>query len=213
MILFIKMKNIYDYDIPNEILINLEKEKQISVDTEALGLNIKRDRLCLIQIADSKKNIFFIKFPDYIYNKSSNLKKLFKNKKIEKIFHFARFDVAIIFFYLNVMCKNIVCTKIMSKIARTFTERHGLKELCQKLLNVDLNKNNCCSYWGGDLNEQQIKYAGNDVIYLLDIKNKLIEILKKEKRWTITKKCFSIISTIVECDIIGYDPTLIINHH
>jgi ribonuclease D len=208
-----KYKNfLYEYDIPSEVLNHLLEQEQIGIDTEALGLNITRDRLCCVQISDFK-NIYIIHFPRPTYNKSSNLLKLFRNKKIEKIFHFARFDVGMIYHYLKVMCANNICTKMMSKISRTYTERHGLKELCSKLLNVDLNKGVGCSYWGGALDEAQLKYAGDDVIYLLDLKNKLMEMLKLEDRWELALLSFEVIPMIVTCDVMGYDPVNIINHH
>lgn len=203
-----------EYDISDQDLHHLTKSKVIGIDTEALGLNIQRDRLCLVQICDfDTNNVYVVQFKNAEYNKSKNLVKVLKNKKIEKIFHFARFDVAIIYRYLNVMCENVWCTKIMSKIARTYTERHGLKELCSKLISVELNKANGCSYWGGDLNDSQKKYAIDDVIYLLDLKLKLIEMLKKEKRLDLALVCMQSIEMVVRCDLEGYDPTYIINHH
>jgi ribonuclease D len=203
---------IYVYDLPLDILELLSKATHIGIDTEALGLNVKRDRLCLVQITDFI-NIYMVHFPTAVYNTSPNLTTLLNNEKIEKIFHFARFDVGIIFNYLNVMCQNVVCTKMMSKISRTYTERHGLKELCSKLLNIELNKNNCCSYWGGALDQGQIKYAGDDVIHLLDLKNKLMQMLILEHRWDLAVLSFSIIPMIVTCDVNNFDPVLIINHH
>lgn len=208
-----KHKNFfYEYDLPLEILEQLQNKTHLGIDTEALGLNLKRDRLCLVQISDFN-NVYMVHFPKPIYNKCPNLIKLLNNKKIEKIFHFARFDVGILYAYLGIICKNIVCTKIMSKISRTYTERHGLKELCSKLLHVELNKGNGCSYWGGTLDEAQIKYAGDDVIHLLDLKNKLMEMLKNENRWDLAVLSFGVIPMVVTCDVGGYDPMTIINHH
>lgn len=210
-----KYKNFfYEYDIPADILEHLMAQKHLGIDTESLGLEYmkRKDRLCLVQISDFT-NVYMVHFPRPIYNKSANLVKLLNNKKIEKIFHFARFDVGILYFYLKIMCKNIVCTKIMSKISRTYTERHGLKELCSKLLNIDLNKGNGCSYWGGALDQAQIKYAGDDVIYLLELKNKLVEMLKLEDRWELTLLSFEAMTMVVMCDTQGFDPVAIINHH
>ena len=209
-----KFKNIvYDYDLPDEILKSLLEADHIGIDSEALGLVLKRDRLCLLQITDFKEHVYMVHFPKPIYNKSSNLIKLFNSQKLEKIFHFARFDVGIILEYLGVMCKNIVCTKIMSKISRTYTERHGLKELCNKLLSVELHKGNGSSYWGGTLDEAQIKYAADDVVHLLNLKNKLVEMLKNEKRLELALLSFKAIPMVVTCDVMGYDPVTIINHH
>ena len=116
-----KHKNFfYEYDLPLEILEQLQNKTHLGIDTEALGLNLKRDRLCLVQISDFN-NVYMVHFPKPIYNKCPNLIKLLNNKKIEKIFHFARFDVGILYAYLGIICKNIVCTKIMSKISRNYT--------------------------------------------------------------------------------------------
>jgi ribonuclease D len=209
-----KFKSIlYEYDLPMDIFEKLMKAECVGIDTESLGLHVKRDRLCLIQITDFQEFVYLIHFPKPIYNKSQNISKLLVNTKIEKIFHFARFDVGIIYEYLKVMCTNIICTKIMSKISRTYTERHGLKELCSKLLSVELSKGNGSSYWGGPLDEGQIKYAADDVIYLLDLKNKLIEMLKLEKRWNLAVLVFKSIQMVVTCDVMGYDPVMLINHH
>lgn len=209
-----KFKNIlYEYDLPNNIFEKLMESKHLGIDTEALGLNIKRDRLCLIQITDFEDFVYLIHFPKAIYNKSPNIVKLLANSKIEKIFHFARFDVGIIYEYLQVMTTNIICTKIMSKISRTYTERHGLKELCSKLLSIELAKGNGSSYWGGTLDDGQIKYAADDVIYLLDLKNKLTDMLKLEKRWNLAILAFKSIPMMVTCDVMGYDPVTLINHH
>lgn len=203
-----------EYDISSEHFDHLNNANTIGIDTEALGLNIKRDRLCLIQICDYRdETVYVIHFKNSDYTKSKNLIRLLKNKKIEKIFHFARFDIAIIYFYLKVFCENTFCTKVMSKIARTFTERHGLKELCSKLLGVELNKNSCSSYWGGDLTEDQKKYATNDVLHLLELKKKLEEILVKEKRMDLAILCMENLKMFILCDLENYDPIYIMNHH
>lgn len=210
-----KSNQIYcEYDISDIDLKNLSKSNTIGIDTEALGLNLQRDRLCLIQICDYESNmVYIIHFKKPVYTKSKNLLKVLKNKKIEKIFHFARFDMAIIYKYLGVICENVWCTKILSKIARTYTERHGLKELCSKLLSVELNKTNGCSYWGGDLNDSQKKYATDDVIYLLELKKKLVAMLENEQRLELAIICTQVLEMVVSCDLAGYDPAYIINHH
>ena len=119
---------------------------------------------------------------------AKNLKKLLKNKKIIKIFHYARFDVAMLKKYLGVLCKSIYCTKIASKLARTYTDRHGLKELCKELLNVEISKQQQSSDWGNsELSKNQINYAANDVLYLHEIKEKLDNILERENRVQLAK--------------------------
>lgn len=204
--------NFYEYDIPMEILEKLINEPHIGIDTEALGLNLKRDRLCLIQISDFK-DVYMVHFPTKNYQQSFNLVKLLSNSNVEKIFHFARFDMSIIYEYLKVICTNVVCTKMMSKISRTYTERHGLKELCNKLLNVELSKGNGSSYWGSTLDEAQIKYASDDVIHLLNLKNKLMSMLQNENRWELAQLSFEVLPMVIMCDVMGYDPMHIINHH
>lgn len=212
-----KRLNFFEYDISDDVLEYINNEPVIGIDTEALGLNIKRDRLCLVQICvytkDHQHKCYVIHFPEPKYDKTKNLVKLFRNKKIKKIFHFARFDMSIIYEYLKVLPGNITCTKIMSKLARTFTERHGLKELCRELLGVELNKSSGCSYWGGELNHHQQQYAINDVIHLQELSNKLKNILVKEKRWFLAEMAFKSLEMVVEMDLNGFDPVNIINHH
>ncbi|OED45651.1 hypothetical protein AB836_00575 [Rickettsiales bacterium (ex Bugula neritina AB1)] len=212
-----KKLNFFEYDIPNDVFHNINNEEVIGIDTEALGLNIRRDRLCLVQICvygkEQQCKCYVVHFPESKYEKSKNLIKLFRNKKIKKIFHFARFDMSIIQQYLKVLPTNIICTKIMSKLSRTFTERHGLKELCRELLGVELNKTSGCSYWGGVLTQQQQQYAINDVVYLKDLSEKLKSILIKEKRWKLAELAFKALEMVVTMDLSGFDPVYIINHH
>ena len=143
MVQKLKTVKLYNGDIPK----GLKLGKTIAIDTETMGLNIHHDRLCLVQISDEYGNCHLIKFEKNKYN-APNLKELLKNKSILKIFHFARFDMAVIKKNIKVECEPIYCTKIASKLARTFTDKHGLKELCKNLLGVDINKQNQSSDWG-----------------------------------------------------------------
>ena len=149
-------------------------EGELAIDTEAMGLNNYRDRLCVLQLSNGDGNAHIIKF-DIDNYAAPNLKKLLNNGDVKVIMHFARFDIAIIQHYLGVVLKNVFCTKIASKLARTYTDSHGLKELCRELLGVNISKQQQSSDWGGDIiTEDQINYAASDVLYLHQIKNSLI---------------------------------------
>ena len=205
-----KVKNIKLYK--NDLPANVKFEKSIAIDTETMGLNINNDRLCLIQISDGKNNSYIVQFLKNCYD-APNLKKILNDKNILKIFHYARFDIAVIKKNLGIMCKPIYCTKIASKLARTYTDRHGLKDLCKNLLKVDLNKQNQTSDWGNDvLTENQLEYAANDVLYLHEIKNKLDKIIEREGKQEIAKACFEFLSTRAEFDLLGWEDKDIFQH-
>ena len=183
-----KVKNIKLYK--NDLPINIKFKGSIALDTETMGLNISNDRLCLIQISDGNGNSYIVQFLKNCYD-APNLKKVLNDQNILKIFHYARFDVAVIKKNLGIMCKPIYCTKIASKLSRTFTDRHGLKDLCKDLLKINLNKQNQTSDWGNDnLTENQLEYAANDVLYLHEIKNKLDKIIEREGKQHLAKDCF-----------------------
>ena len=205
-----KIKNIklYKNDLPKNINFN----ESIAVDSETMGLNINNDRLCLIQISDADGNSYLVQFSKNCYD-APNLKKILNNENILKIFHYARFDVAIIKKYLGIICEPIYCTKIASKLARTFTDRHGLKDLCKELLKIDLNKQNQTSDWGNDnLTENQLEYAASDVVYLHEIKNKLDKIIKREGKQHLAKACFEFLTTRAEFDLLGWQDKDIFQH-
>ena len=202
-----KTIKLYDGDIPK----NLNLGNSIAIDTETMGLNINNDRLCLIQMATKNGECHMIKFKKK-YD-APNLKSILENKLILKIFHYARFDVAVIKKNLKIDCTPIYCTKIASKIARTFTDRHGLKDLCKNLLNIDINKQNQTSDWGNkELTKHQINYAANDVLYLHEIKNKLNNILQREGKKYLADACFKFLPTRAEFDLIGWQDKDIFDH-
>ena len=204
----VKTVKLYKNDIPKSLNLG----KSIAIDTETMGLNIQNDRLCLIQISTENKECHLIKFDKDQYN-APNLKKVLEDNSILKIFHFARFDVSIIKKNLNIECSPIYCTKIASKLARTFTSRHGLKDLCKELLKVDLNKTNQTSDWGQkELSNAQINYAINDVLYLHEIKNKLDKILDREGRMYLANACFKFLPFKSEFDLIGWEEKDIFEH-
>lgn len=194
----------------------LDHTDEIGIDTETTGLNLSRDRLCLIQIGISRNECHLVKFDKSEFQKEGkykNLVNLLNNKKIKKIFHYARFDLAVIKKFLKINCENIFCTKIASKLVRTYTDRHGLKDLCKEILEIDLNKSQQSSDWSAsDLSKNQIKYASHDVIFLFDLKKKLHEMLKREDRLEISEKIFSFLQTRVELDLSGWIDSDIFSH-
>lgn len=199
---------LYKGDIPKGLMLG----SSIALDTETLGLNNNRDRLCLIQISGGDGKAHLVQFEKDQYN-APNLKKLFQDEKVEKIMHYARFDVAVIHRYVGVSLSNIFCTKIASKLTRTYTDKHGLKDLCKELVGVDLSKHQQTSDWGQEnLSKEQLEYAASDVLYLHQIKDKLVEMLKREKRLEIAKSCFNFVPARSELDLIGWADTDIFQH-
>ena len=192
---------IFDKDIDNETEIALRKSSALAVDTEAMGLIHGRDRLCLIQICDELDNVICIRV-ERNQHSAPNLKSIFEKPTIEKVFHFARFDVAALASNLNIDVNPIFCTKIASKIGRTYSPRHGLKEVVMETVGIELDKQAQSSDWGkvGNLSDKQLIYAANDVRYLLEAKRKLEGMLKREDRWELTKKCFQCIPVFSELD-------------
>ena len=177
----------------------------VAIDTEAMGLDPARDRLCLIQIFDGETDCHMVQFENS-NTESPNLIKLLNNENIQKIFHYARFDMAALKHALKIDVKNVYCTKIASKIARTYTNNHGLKDLCKELLGVEISKKQQSSDWGNtNLSKEQIAYAANDVIYLHQIKHKLDEMLVREDRQLLVDACLSFLPTRVELDLRGWE--------
>ena len=177
----------------------------VAIDTEAMGLDPARDRLCLIQIFDGKTDCHMVQFEN-LNTESPNLIKLLNDENIQKIFHYARFDMAALKHALKIDVKNVYCTKIASKIARTYTNNHGLKDLCKELLGVEISKKQQSSDWGNsNLSKEQIAYAANDVIYLHQIKDKLDEMLVREDRQLLVDACLSFLPTRVELDLRGWE--------
>ncbi len=199
------MKNIKIFlhkgDIPSDVVV----DEEISIDTETMGLNLNRDRLCLIQIKCSANEIHLVQFIDKDYS-APNLKKLLKNNDIIKIFHYARFDILAIYQYLDVLCNNVFCTKIASKMVRTYTNKHGLKSLVKNLLNVELDKEKQTSDWGAlELTEEQLSYAASDIIYLSKLKAILVDMLIRENRMNLANLCFQFLPARAILDSLGFD--------
>jgi len=192
-------------DITDDLLNIYQNSSYIAVDTEAMGLIHGRDRLCLIQLCDEFNVTSCIKI-DLNISSSTNIQNLLENEKITKIFHYARFDVAALKCNLEINTKNIFCTKIASKLARTYTNRHGLKDLINELLGIELDKSSQSSDWGSveSLSDKQIDYAANDVRYLIEAMQKLKIILKREGRYELAQKCFQTIAVHSELDILKF---------
>ena len=199
---------IYKNDIPK----NFDIGREIAVDTETMGLKFGRDRLCLVQIASNEGTVYLIQI-DKNQKEAPNLAKLMTSEEVIKIFHYARFDVGVLYRNLNFITQNIYCTKIASKIARTFSQSHGLKNLVKEILSIDISKEQQSSYWGADvLNENQINYAKQDVLYLHKIKDKLDRMLLREKRSKLAKACFDFIQYRTDLDICGWSEHDIFKH-
>ena len=204
---------LFQNDLPLQSLKSFKGD--ITIDTETLGLNIKRDRLCLIQLRnESNKKVYLIKFDkDISPANSKNIKSLLENKSLTKIFHYARFDMAVLKENLNIDVRNVFCTKIASKLTRTYSSKHGLKDLVKEILNIELDKTEQTSDWSQKkLTKQQIQYAMNDVIYLSDLKKNLEAKLLEAKRLKTFKSIMNFLDTRVELDLMGWENTDIFAH-
>ncbi len=197
-----KSFNIFDHDLSEECGRMFNHKSALAIDTEAMGLIHGRDRLCLVQICDDSDNVACIRI-ERNQKKAPILQSLMENQSIEKVFHFARFDVAALASDLGIKVNPIFCTKIASRLGRTYSPRHGLKEVVMELVNVELDKQAQSSDWGqvNELSEKQLAYAANDVRYLLPAKEKLENMLKREGRWELTKRCFQCIPVMSDLDI------------
>lgn len=195
---------LYQNDLPNNH--KLESAKSVAIDAESLGLNYKgRDKLCLLQICSGDDEVYIIQFDRDKYH-APNLVKLLSNKNILKIAHYARFEIGIVKHYLKIDLQNIYCTKIASKLCRTYTDKHGLYDITKELLGITLNKAQQSSDWGlQKLSEEQKQYAASDVIHLHQIKEKLDQMLVREGRLEMAKKCFAFLETRVELDLGGWE--------
>lgn len=191
----------------------LKFSHSVAVDTEAMGLYIPRDRLTLVQLSAGDGECHLVHFPLGSSYEAPHLRALLNDKSIEKIFHFGRFDYAILKYYLQVDATPLFCTKISSKLSRTFTDKHGLKDLCKQLLNADISKQEQTSDWGSEhLTEKQKEYAATDVLYLHRLKAALQELLRREGRESIAKACFEFIPARCELDIQGWNEVDIFQH-
>ena len=197
----------YENDLPE----NLDFGEIVAIDTETMGLNPARDRLCLVQLSSGNGICHLVKILD-LRKKPKNLIKILKNSRITKIFHYARFDVAILKHAFKLEIKNIYCTKIASKLVRTYTDKHGYKDLCKELLNETISKVEQSSDWGGKLSKDQKIYAATDVLHLHKLKNKLDIMLARENRTKIANACFEFLDHRTDLDLFGWHDVDIFKH-
>ena len=186
-------------DLPDEIKFS----DKIAIDCEFTGLNIERDRLCLVQISSGKNDAHIIQLDKDNFN-APNLKRILEDKNINKLFHFARADLLFLKKYLKTDIENINCTKIMSKIARSYSDKHGLKDLIKEFVGIDISKQLQSSDFGGDLSEKQLKYCAQDVVYLHKIYESLKNILVREKRMNLYLETIKFINTRVDLDFASF---------
>lgn len=188
----------------NDIPADLNLVGDIAIDTEAMGLQLQRDRLCTVQFCDSEGKAYIVQFDGKKYE-SPNLAKILTDNRRQKIFHFARFDIAIIEYYLGIKIEKIFCTKIASRLVRTYTDSHGLKELVRELLGIQISKHQQSSDWGAlELSKEQKEYAITDVIYLHKLRDILTDMLIREKRMEIAQEMFAFLPTRARLDIMGW---------
>lgn len=208
------MIKLYKDDLPDDF----DAGSSVAIDTEAMGLNIRNDRLCVVQLSCGNGDAHIVQISqnspgNEMRARSHNLVKLLQNESVQKIFHFARFDVALLNYSFGIHVKNIYCTKIASKLARTFTERHGLKNLCRELLKQEISKNEQTSDWGAEhLTQQQLSYAANDVLHLHKLQNILNAMLMRDGKMEIALRAFETLSLICAMDVQGVDYQYIFNH-
>ncbi len=194
-----------DGDLSQQLLERYLGAEAIAIDTETMGLNPLRDRLCLIQLSDADGYVCAIRV-ERGQTTAPNLKQLLEAQNITKIFHFARFDLATLQHHLGIVTAPVFCTKIASKIARTYSPQHGLKSLVKELAGIELDKSQQSSDWGNvtALSNEQLSYAANDVRYLHALRHKLTDMLKREERWDVMQQCLSCLPTFVALDLMQY---------
>ena len=197
----------------NDLPPGLAFGDSVAIDSEAMGLQPHRDRLCVVQMSCGDGDCHMVHFPPPGDYSAPNLKAILGDPNMLKMFHFARFDVAILEHYLGVTCKPIYCTKIASKLARTYTDRHGLKDLCRELLGIDMSKQQQSSDWGAaELTPEQQAYAASDVLHLHEIKTILDAMLAREGRTELAQACFDFLPHRAWLDLIGWDEVDIFHH-
>lgn len=196
-------------DLPD----NINFSDSVAIDSEAMGLNPHRDRLCVVQLSAGDGTAHVVQLnEDFSYN-CPNLKAMLADNSITKIYHYGRFDIAILYHYLGVLTEPVYCTKIASKLVRNFTPRQGLKSLCSDLLGIELSKQSQSSDWGNpNLTKEQLAYAASDVLHLHALKEKLDSMLKREKRLEMAQKCFDFLPTVAQLDLLGYEELQVFTH-
>lgn len=197
---------VFETDLPDDVYKRYMTKQVIAIDTETRGLVIPRDRLCLIQLCDDDGFVAFVRFNQGA--PAPNLCKLLDSPEVLKLFHFGRFDIAVLKYYMNVEVRPVWCTKIASKLIRTYTDRHSLKDLVREVLGIELDKSDQSSDWArSDLTESQIEYAANDVRVLIPIYTKMKALLERENLTHLAQRLFDFLPTVCELDLRGYKDT------
>jgi ribonuclease D len=203
-----KKLSIFDDDLSQDMLEHFLGQEFITLDTETRGLNLRRDRLCLVQIADKDGNVAVIRYRDaakFPVTSQTRLKKLLEDPGVLKVLHYARFDLAVLRYYLSARTAPLWCTKISSKLVRTYTDRHSLKDLARELLGVEMDKSDQTSDWAReDLTDSQIEYAANDVRLLVPIFLKMKGLIERENLTELATKLFAFVDVVCELDIRGW---------
>jgi len=198
----------------NDLPAGLDLGDTVAVDTETMGLALARDRLCLIQLSAGDDHCHLVQFRPGSSYKAPRLKALLGDPKILKLFHFARFDLAVIERDLGLACAPVYCTKVASRLVRTYTDKHGLKDLCRDILGVDLSKQMQTSDWGADkLSDEQLRYAASDVQYLHRLREALDALLAREGRAELAAACFAFLPARAKLDLAGWAEVDILAHH
>ena len=209
---------LHNGDLPADVAVALAARGSVAVDSETMGLRPDRDRLCVVQLSGGDGNAHLVQFPalgagaapDYA---APNLRRLLGDPTVLKLFHFGRFDIAVIQRYLETVCAPVWCTKIASKLVRTYTDRHGLKDLCRELLEIDLSKQQQSSDWGGPvLSQAQQDYAASDVLHLHALQAELRRRLERENRLTLAEACFAFLPVRAQLDLAGWPEEDIFAH-
>jgi ribonuclease D len=197
--------HLFDQDLSDAVLDLYWPAEAIAVDTETMGLLPQRDRLCLVQLCDPQGRVAVVRIVQG-QTAAPNLKRLLEAEHSLKVFHFARFDLATLRHHLDIQVNPVFCTKVASKLARTYSPRHGLKDVVLELEKIELDKSAQSSDWGNALNlsPEQLRYASGDVQYLLAVQTKLTEMLKREGRWELAQQCFACLQTFVSLDLLQY---------
>lgn len=199
---------LYQDDLPD----GLELGHSVAIDTETLGLNLQRDRLCLVQISSGDGNAHLVQIAQ-TPAPCPNLQKLLADERVEKLFHYARFDLAVLTRDIGPIAGPLYCTKIASKLVRTYTDRHGLRDLCAELIGVEISKQQQSSDWASStLSPAQQKYAAGDVLYLHRLQEQLSLMLEREGRTDMAKACFDFLPTRIALDLRGFEPVDIFHH-
>lgn len=200
---------LYKRDLPAGLIFG----DIVAIDTETMGLNPNRDRLCLVQLSRGDGDAHLVQFPAGEPYDAPNLKKLLTDPGIVKLFHYGRFDIAMLYKYLGVVTTPVYCTKIASKLVRTYTDRHGLRDLCHALLGVEISKQQQSSDWGAPhLTEEQLNYAASDVLHLHQLKVILDKMIDREGRRNIAEACFAHLPTRAQLDLLGWADVEIFAH-